>query len=189
MKKKIESILCIALAASLLCSCNAVTPGPVTTRSQGTSIVLDEPEETETAAAEETTEAETAVSLTESSAGEEAEETQAEEISAGTSGEEENGAGPETETEAAFGTQTGDEAGPLPEEEEEEEEISLGGEGVVYARSAVNVRDAPGTDSAVVGTLMEGEAVKKLGEDGSWVMIEYNDTTCYVYRDYLTEEP
>lgn len=57
----------------------------------------------------------------------------------------------------------------------------------VMAVSGVNVRTAPDKNSEVVGTLSEGEKVKKLGEEGSWTKIEYNGSECYVFSEYLTD--
>lgn len=57
----------------------------------------------------------------------------------------------------------------------------------VTAVSGVNVRTAPDKNSEVVGTLSEGERVKKLGEEGSWTKIEYNGAECYVFTKYVTD--
>lgn len=58
----------------------------------------------------------------------------------------------------------------------------------VYAVAGVNVREGSTKNSDVIGTLSEGDQVEKLGEEGSWVKIDYKGTPAYVYGQYLSEE-
>ncbi|MCD8077930.1 MAG: SH3 domain-containing protein [Lachnospiraceae bacterium] len=138
--KRRGSLLLLALCLLFgLTACNAVTPGPSTTRSSAAAISA-------------TT----------------AEETQAEPTNAQASGE------GITEEESSLAVET-------------TEEAAENRENLVYAISGVNVRDAASSNSNIMGTLSEGDAVVKLGEEGSWTKIEYNGAECYVYSEYLTE--
>ena len=58
----------------------------------------------------------------------------------------------------------------------------------LYAVSPVNVREGANKNSDVIATLSEGQKVEKLGEEGSWIMIDYKGQTAYVYGQYLSEE-
>ena len=58
----------------------------------------------------------------------------------------------------------------------------------LYAVSAVNVREGASKNSDVIATLSQGQKVEKLGEEGRWVMIDYNGSPAYVYGQYLSEE-
>ncbi|MCD8052807.1 MAG: SH3 domain-containing protein [Lachnospiraceae bacterium] len=137
-RTNIEFLLILCLVFGLT-ACNAVTPGPSTTRSSAAAITATTAEEAQDEEDDAQSSGEDAVTEEESSAEESA-----------------------TETEAA------------------EEDL-------VYATSGVNVRDAASSNSNIVGTLSEGEAVVKLGEEGSWTKVEYNGAECYVYSEYLTE--
>ena len=50
----------------------------------------------------------------------------------------------------------------------------------------LNVRPQPNTSQAAIGKLAEGEAVTIVGESGNWYEIEYNNSTGYVSKDYIT---
>lgn len=75
----------------------------------------------------------------------------------------------------------------LPEEavkptpEEEKEPVNL-----VYCLSPVNVREGGGNSYPVIGALTAGEAVEKLGQEGSWVKISYKGSVGWVYEKYLS---
>ncbi len=137
--KQTVSILLLTFAVSFICACNAMTPGPSTTRSQAAPVVTPTTE-----VAEATTEQVVAAS---------------------------------TEAYSTWAAETG-------VEETEVDTTAV----YVYAKSGVNVRDAAGKGSNVIGSLSEGERAEKLGEDGNWVMISYNDGVGYVYNEYLTDE-
>ena len=50
----------------------------------------------------------------------------------------------------------------------------------------LNVRPQPNTSQSAIGKLTEGEAVTIVGESGNWYEIEYNNSTRYVSKDYIT---
>ena len=50
----------------------------------------------------------------------------------------------------------------------------------------LNVRPQPNTSQSAIGKLSEGEAVTIVGESGNWYEIEYNNSTGYVSKDYIT---
>ena len=50
----------------------------------------------------------------------------------------------------------------------------------------LNVRPQPNTSQAAIGKLAEGEVVTIVGESGNWYEIEYNNSTGYVSKDYIT---
>ena len=50
----------------------------------------------------------------------------------------------------------------------------------------LNVRPQPNTSQSAIGKLTEGEAVTIVGESGNWYEIEYNNSTGYVSKDYIT---
>ena len=50
----------------------------------------------------------------------------------------------------------------------------------------LNVRPKPSTSEAAIGKLSEGETVVIVGESGNWYEIEYNNSTAYVSKDYVT---
>lgn len=56
----------------------------------------------------------------------------------------------------------------------------------VYATGLANVRSGPGTNYSKVGQITSGTAVKKLGEIGSWALIEWNNGVAYVSSSLLT---
>lgn len=56
-----------------------------------------------------------------------------------------------------------------------------------YVVSAVNYRDAPNTNSNVLGALQSGESVHCTGRyPNGWTRIEYNGQLCYVYGSFLS---
>lgn len=60
--------------------------------------------------------------------------------------------------------------------------------GYVYnVSSGLRVRKEPSTNSTVLGTLYSGNKVNIIGESGSWYKINYNNSTAYVHKDYITE--
>ena len=84
----------------------------------------------------------------------------------------------ETEQYSTWAGVTHDETDTLPDAEDVTGEI-------LYATSGVNVREGADKRSKVLGTLSEGDAVEKVGQEGKWVEIKYNDGTAYVFEDYL----
>ena len=68
--------------------------------------------------------------------------------------------------------------------EETTEEVKL----YVYAVADVNVRTAANKNSDIIATLSYGDKVEKIGEEGSWFKIIYNDQEAFVYGTYLSEE-
>ena len=56
----------------------------------------------------------------------------------------------------------------------------------LYASSDVNIRSAPGTDSAVAGSLASGMAVSVIGETDNWFIVSVGGSTGYVSKAYLT---
>ena len=69
-------------------------------------------------------------------------------------------------------------------EEETTEEVKE----YVYAVASVNVRVAASKESDIIATLNEGDMVEKLGEEGNWFKILYNDQEAFVYGTYLSAE-
>ena len=49
----------------------------------------------------------------------------------------------------------------------------------------VNMREAPNTDSEILGEVPGGTAVEVLGKDGTWYRVLYNETVGYIRQDYL----
>ena len=49
----------------------------------------------------------------------------------------------------------------------------------------VNLREAPNTDSEILGEVPGGTAVEVLGKDGTWYRVLYNETVGYIRQDYL----
>lgn len=57
----------------------------------------------------------------------------------------------------------------------------------VYANSTVNVRKSWSTSSTILGTLQEGDSVKRTGKGSNgWDKVTYNGTTAYIKSSYLT---
>ena len=84
----------------------------------------------------------------------------------------------ETEQYSTWAGVTHDETDTLPDVEEVTGEI-------LYVKSGVNVRQGPNKNTTVLGTLSSGDTVEKVGQEGKWVEIKYNDGTAYVFEDYL----
>ena len=55
----------------------------------------------------------------------------------------------------------------------------------VVTASCLNVRQAPGTQSAVVGGLLRGTVVDGGYSENGWTPITYGGNQCYVYSSYL----
>ncbi len=60
----------------------------------------------------------------------------------------------------------------------------------LYASDTVNVRMEPSTesDASIVGSLAPGTAVTVVGESSEWFKINYNGTTGYVNKAFLTRD-
>ena len=58
----------------------------------------------------------------------------------------------------------------------------------LYATSDVNIRTAPGTDSAVMGSLGAGTSVSVVGETDNWFIVSIGGNTAYVSKAYLTSD-
>jgi uncharacterized protein YraI len=58
--------------------------------------------------------------------------------------------------------------------------------GIITAR-LLNVRDRPGTNGVILGTLVNGSLVDILGEDHGWMEIPFQDSTAYVSSDYVEQ--
>ena len=65
---------------------------------------------------------------------------------------------------------------------------NYGSAATLYASSNVNIRSAPGTDSAVAGSLASGMAVSVIGETDNWFIVSIGGTTGYVSKAYLTSD-
>lgn len=52
--------------------------------------------------------------------------------------------------------------------------------------SALNVRQAPSTTSAILGTVYNGEKLDVTAISGEWATILYNNNTAYVSQQYIT---
>lgn len=69
---------------------------------------------------------------------------------------------------------------------------------LIYAQGSVNVRECARRDCAVVGPLMDGEAVTATGMVGGeevtagnvvWYQVEYFGRTGYVYSEFVSQQP
>lgn len=58
---------------------------------------------------------------------------------------------------------------------------------VVDRGNSLNVRSGPGTDYDKIGALNNGETVVILGQEGTWVMIDYEGRQAWVYSRYIQE--
>lgn len=52
--------------------------------------------------------------------------------------------------------------------------------------NALNVRQAPSTSSAILGTVYNGEKLNVTATDGDWATILFNNNTAYVSQQYIT---
>ena len=75
-------------------------------------------------------------------------------------------------------------------EEEEGEEAMLYQAVVTTERDPLRVRDAPGTQGRVLGSVPRGEVVDVLADNGDgWLRIRYGDLVGYASGAYLTRVP
>lgn len=56
---------------------------------------------------------------------------------------------------------------------------------VINVHSNLRLRNAPNTDSSVVGYLLNGDKFEIIGKSGSWYKIKKDDTTGFVHGDYV----
>lgn len=56
----------------------------------------------------------------------------------------------------------------------------------VYAKESVRIRKSPDAGAEVVGTLLEGESLKRTGYNDSWSRVIYEGETCYIGAGFLT---
>lgn len=56
---------------------------------------------------------------------------------------------------------------------------------VINITSNLRIRNAPSTNSSVVGYLLEGQIFDILGKSGSFYKIRHNGTTGYIHQDYV----
>lgn len=57
---------------------------------------------------------------------------------------------------------------------------------MVYAITDVNIRKEASTSSELLGVLKSGEGIKKLGEDGTWTKVLYNNEEAYIATSCLS---
>lgn len=57
---------------------------------------------------------------------------------------------------------------------------------LVDCEGALNLREGPGTDYAVITTIPSGAIAKLLGQEGEWYYVTYNGYTGYLHSDYCT---
>lgn len=68
--------------------------------------------------------------------------------------------------------------------EPEQPSIASDLQGKVTVKS-LNMRESPGTNSLVIGTLTLGQTVSVLSLDGNWAKVNTNSQTGYVHKSYL----
>lgn len=56
-----------------------------------------------------------------------------------------------------------------------------------FVTDTINVRDNPGTDSAIIGSLTKSDSIQVQSVNGKWAQIQYNGTVAYVAAEYLSE--
>ncbi|MCI8464837.1 MAG: SH3 domain-containing protein [Lachnospiraceae bacterium] len=56
----------------------------------------------------------------------------------------------------------------------------------VYAKESVRIRKSPEEGAEVVGTLLEGESLKRTGYNDEWSRVVYEGETCYIGAGFLT---
>ncbi len=56
----------------------------------------------------------------------------------------------------------------------------------VYAKESVRIRKSPEEGAEVVGTLLEGESIKRTGYNDNWSRVVYEGETCYIGAGFLT---
>lgn len=78
-------------------------------------------------------------------------------------------------------------------EEYTAEMISAGEIEILYSNAYdgyVNIRQAPTTKSAIIGVLRNGEEfVEKIGEDGNWMAVEWENGIGYVHKNMVGTKP
>ncbi len=58
---------------------------------------------------------------------------------------------------------------------------------VVNVNTNLNIRESAGTNSSIVGCLVNGERVTIKGKTGDWYNIDYNGKPGYIYKDFVRE--
>ncbi|MPQ44009.1 SH3 domain-containing protein [Clostridium tarantellae] len=58
---------------------------------------------------------------------------------------------------------------------------------VVNVSTSLRVRTKPSTNSTIIGSLYPGEKVKVLATSGNWYKINFNGSTGYVSKDYISK--
>lgn len=56
----------------------------------------------------------------------------------------------------------------------------------VYAKESVRIRKSPEEGAEVVGTLLEGESLRRTGYNDEWSRVIYEGETCYIGAGFLT---
>ena len=56
----------------------------------------------------------------------------------------------------------------------------------VYAKESVRIRKSPEDGAEVVGTLLEGESLRRTGYNDQWSRVIYEGETCYIGAGFLT---
>lgn len=73
----------------------------------------------------------------------------------------------------------------LPEETEPQTEAFVSE--YYYSTDTVNVRNAPSTDSEIIGSLNKSDKIQVNAINGEWASVTYNGTAAYVAAQYLSE--
>lgn len=63
---------------------------------------------------------------------------------------------------------------------------ALAAETGTISGDVVNVREGPGTDYGKVEMLSQGRQVTVLGEESGWYHVQWNDSTGYILKDYVS---
>ena len=58
-----------------------------------------------------------------------------------------------------------------------------------YVQEDLKVREGPGTENEILGTIPQGEEVKIIKKDNDWYKLEYNDLIGYSSSEYLEDPP
>ena len=67
----------------------------------------------------------------------------------------------------------------------EEETVMYKATVELQSSSSLNLRNGPGTEHRIIGSVPNGAEVNVLAADGSWAYIRYEDRTGYVAAEYL----
>jgi uncharacterized protein YgiM (DUF1202 family) len=67
----------------------------------------------------------------------------------------------------------------------EEEVVSINNLEIVYTKTIVNVRAGAGKDYELLGTVGMNEPIIKIGEEGNWTKIKYQNASGYISSDYV----